>query len=261
MPIPLIVPIATGLASMIGSIVSQRNAAKVARQNTNLTIQANKEQAQKSYDLEQKNIMELNKYNSPQSQMDRFVQAGLNKNLIYQQGNPGNQSQIAHYNAPNIQYAYQPKFDPGKAINSGINAFQTATQIQNLITQGKISKAELTLKSAVAKYADDLAYGKAQATLNSMEITRFKRIFSEEEFDRFFYYDRKTNKATLRPSMAETFFMNLTGKWLKPWIDTTKTQADIERIKSNTSLNVQALQNLKVIPWLNPFIGFLKLLK
>lgn len=35
----------------------------------------------------------MNKYNSPKEQMKRFREAGLNPNLVYDQGNPGNQSQ------------------------------------------------------------------------------------------------------------------------------------------------------------------------
>lgn len=35
---------------------------------------------------------EQNEYNSPKNQMSRFQEAGLNPNLIYGQGNPGNQS-------------------------------------------------------------------------------------------------------------------------------------------------------------------------
>jgi len=37
-------------------------------------------------------IRQQNEYNSPKSQMARFQAAGLNPNLVYSQGNPGNQS-------------------------------------------------------------------------------------------------------------------------------------------------------------------------
>lgn len=39
-----------------------------------------------------KNTELMNKYNSPANQMKRYSQAGLNPNLIYGQGTPGNQS-------------------------------------------------------------------------------------------------------------------------------------------------------------------------
>jgi len=38
-------------------------------------------------------VRSQNEYNSPRSQMARFQSAGLNPNLVYSQGNPGNQSQ------------------------------------------------------------------------------------------------------------------------------------------------------------------------
>lgn len=43
-----------------------------------------------------------NRYNSPASQMARYREAGLNPNLIYSQGNPGNQSQPVQFEVPEI---------------------------------------------------------------------------------------------------------------------------------------------------------------
>lgn len=56
--------------------------AGAATVNTLLTNRRNK-----------KAVEEQNKYNEPKNQMARFQEAGLNPNLMYQQGNPGNQSQ------------------------------------------------------------------------------------------------------------------------------------------------------------------------
>lgn len=259
--IPFVIPGAVAVASMIGSIISQRNASKVAKRNTDLTIQANKELAKYQYEQEQKNIGELNKYNSPKSQMERFMEAGLNKNLIYTQGNAGNQTMIPKYNAPQINYAYEPNFLPDKAINSGVNAFQVATQIQNMITQGKIQKAEAVLKTALSNYADDIALSSARKSFNEALALKFKRVFQEEEFNRFFRYDQQNNMYYLKEGMEETFVNNLASKWLKPSTDLAKTQTDIESRNVSISLQKQMLENLKFIPWLQPIIGFLKLLK
>lgn len=46
-------------------------------------------------DLNIQNWNMANEYNSPASQMRRFVAAGLNPNLIYGQGNPGNTSPVS----------------------------------------------------------------------------------------------------------------------------------------------------------------------
>lgn len=43
-----------------------------------------------------------NEYNSPASQMARYKAAGLNPNLIYGQGNPGNATSTPNYNPPSF---------------------------------------------------------------------------------------------------------------------------------------------------------------
>lgn len=43
-----------------------------------------------------------NDYNSPRMQMARYASAGLNPNLIYSQGNPGNQATPVQLRAPDI---------------------------------------------------------------------------------------------------------------------------------------------------------------
>lgn len=47
----------------------------------------------------------MNQYNSPQAQMARYGAAGLNPNLIYGQGTPGNQPSAVPYTAPTVDPA------------------------------------------------------------------------------------------------------------------------------------------------------------
>lgn len=49
-----------------------------------------------------KAVRDMNQYNSPHEQMLRYAEAGLNPNLIYGQGSPGNQSQPVQYDVPFI---------------------------------------------------------------------------------------------------------------------------------------------------------------
>lgn len=50
-----------------------------------------------AYRKDMRRLREQNLYNSPESQMQRYQAAGLNPNLVYTQGNPGNQSQMVSY--------------------------------------------------------------------------------------------------------------------------------------------------------------------
>jgi len=62
------------------------------KRNIRLQKDANLELANYAYDKDLEQWHLQNQYNTPQAQMTRFKQAGLNPNLIYGQGNAGNAS-------------------------------------------------------------------------------------------------------------------------------------------------------------------------
>lgn len=74
-----------------------------------------------------------NKYNSPENQIARYQAAGLNPALIYGTGtsSAGNQSTIAKYDAPRVEYA-----DVGGMIGGAVQSYMSAM----------LQKAELNLK-------------------------------------------------------------------------------------------------------------------
>ena len=67
----------------------------------------------------------MNEYNSPQAQMQRFKEAGLNPMLVYQQGTPGNASSPAQYQKPSVQMT------PNKDLNARIS---TATNVLGVVS-------------------------------------------------------------------------------------------------------------------------------
>lgn len=96
-----------GLGSLAGNLIDSYRNRKTAKWNTERTIAANKEAAELAYqrDIEKWNLQ--NEYNTPQAQMERFKQAGLNPHLIYGQGTPGNAQSYPQYQAPRYQYQYE----------------------------------------------------------------------------------------------------------------------------------------------------------
>lgn len=70
----------------------------------------NKELAKYQAELNQKYLQQQLEYNTPANQMKRFQEAGLNPNLIYGQGSPGNQS--APLSAPDIKPADFQRISP-----------------------------------------------------------------------------------------------------------------------------------------------------
>lgn len=68
--------------------------------------QYNTELAKYTYDLDLEQWNRQNEYNSPASQMSRFMEAGLNPNLIYGQGTPGNATSSPSYNQEGVDFMH-----------------------------------------------------------------------------------------------------------------------------------------------------------
>lgn len=81
---------------------------KTSKENTQRTIAAQKAEAELAYQRSMEMWNMQNAYNTPEAQMQRFIEAGLNPHLIYGQGSPGNTAvSTPQYQAPNLQYKYE----------------------------------------------------------------------------------------------------------------------------------------------------------
>lgn len=120
MPFPFI-PVAMGLASLASQWFGARKQAK-----------ENKELASFQADANQRYLEQQLEYNSPKNQMSRWQEAGLNPNLVYSQGNPGNQSAPLQY--PDIKPSdYQRLGEALPLINQSMLA-NSQVQAQNMRT-------------------------------------------------------------------------------------------------------------------------------
>lgn len=124
-------------STILGNILNNR---AIDKQN-----QANKELAQYSYNQQKQMIAEQNAYNSPAAQMQRYQEAGLNPNLIYSQGTSGNQSQVASYNAPQIQ---SRRYD-----------FSSLPDVVDTIYNLRLKKIDMDQRMADVAYARERAEG------------------------------------------------------------------------------------------------------
>lgn len=92
MPLPLGVTIAGGLLGLGADLFGQHRDREQALDIAKFQAAYNERMIDKQ-----------NFYNSPAQQMARFKEAGLNPNLIYGQGNPGNQSSAPQYPSLNMR--------------------------------------------------------------------------------------------------------------------------------------------------------------
>jgi len=104
---------------------------------------ANKKMAQFQADANEKYQAQQNEYNKPLNQMLRFQEAGLNPNLIYGQGSPGNQTAALQY--PDVKPANYQAIDPSQAIGlfNQTRLASSQVQAQNASTRQKHALTEL----------------------------------------------------------------------------------------------------------------------
>jgi hypothetical protein len=114
-----------------------------------------------------------NDYNAPAAQMARFKAAGLNPNLIYGQGNPGNAGSIA------LADAQTPRFDssrPGDAFSHAGDRFAQIydTQMRKASLDNMKAQNTVIMEDAMLKHAQTLA---VQA---GTDTSRFRLDFENE---------------------------------------------------------------------------------
>jgi len=165
-----ILPAAIAAGQLIGGLFGQ------SRQN-----KKNRQLAEFQADAQERYLQEQLEYNTPANQMLRFQQAGLNPNLVYGQGNPGNQSAPLSY--PDVQPAdYQSLFSSlGPLLNQSM---MTASQTQaidaktrhtyamtelNKIQQAVLKRNPLLDETGFKAIIDSL---KSSAEIKATESTR-----------------------------------------------------------------------------------------
>lgn len=160
-------PIVAG-AQLIGNLYDSYQTRKTARENTDKTIAANKEQSELAYqrELEMWNLQ--NAYNTPAAQMERFKAAGLNPHLIYGQGNAGNASSPVRYQKPDIQYRYAAG-NYGEAIAS---VLPTLMSVGTWLQQMRLSEVEIEKRSSEADRVQQLVDYLTKANPESLQKLR-----------------------------------------------------------------------------------------
>lgn len=125
-----VVPAAIAAGGAIISLIQQSEQKK-----------ANKKLAEYQNAANLEYLAAQNSYNTPKNQMLRYQDAGLNPNLIYGQGNPGNQSspqQAAPITPTDYQRTFQnviPAFNQTALAQSQIQAQNANTRRTGVLTQ------------------------------------------------------------------------------------------------------------------------------
>lgn len=146
-----------------------------------LTNQKNRQWQSEQAELQnQRNIEQWNReneYNLPANQMQRYIDAGLNPNLIYGQPSLSADSpnMVAPFETPN---AIAPQLDAGALNQASALSHQnklTDTEIKNLLSDTPYSKANLDEKVAQVKAL--------LQQINTNRLPELISLFKQEVFD------------------------------------------------------------------------------
>lgn len=196
MPFPW-APIIGGALSLGGSIYSSLSNRAQSLRNVRDTNAANRELAEYSYGQEREMIREMNEYNTPEEQMKRYRRAGLNPNLIYSQGKPGQQTQIAKYNAPKMDYSGRlplfgdmpdiiSQFQNFELKNAEIDNVQAVAENQKI--KNELDKHLLSANKHIGELKLGLSRQEHQRNIEDIELKRLgqelsRKKLTEKDYD------------------------------------------------------------------------------
>ena len=163
---------AAAIDSLSNSIATDK-----AQQSAN---EANIQLARENREWQAEQVEKQNAYNTPSAQMQRWIEAGLNPNLIYSQGTSGNQSSTPSSTVPTVQ---------PHAIHTDIaGAIEQFRQMQELKADIRLknTQVELNKANAVKSLADaknkDASLGYLISRSNWSDILN-ENLSRKQEFD------------------------------------------------------------------------------
>ena len=206
--------------------------------NTGLQMLTNYKNRQNALQDQQR----LNAYNSPQQQMQRFKEAGLNPNLIYNQQNTGQPVRSTDYVAPQIK---ETQLD---VLGKTNNLKMQNQQLSNMELQNEAIKAQIMKTKADALYVasntkfKDLDYLRLQGSLPGLvEGIQLRNLKYKEEI--------ANTIADTQNKVAQLPIQEATKKKLDLEIEKLFTSNKFIKLEKNTQLAVQniMMQNMKIL--------------
>lgn len=165
-----LIPIAGAALSGLGGIAQSLIDRKTSQQNLRMEQDYNTVAAATAYARDVEMWNRQNEYNTPEAQMKRYSEAGLNPHLIYGQGTPGNASGM-----PNYQNVRTNVNTPSVNLTS---AFNMLSQYQDL----QIKSSQNDLIKEQSKVAHQSALTDALRSANiaaNTENTKFQTSLSK----------------------------------------------------------------------------------
>lgn len=226
MPFPLVPLIGAG-AELIGGAV---DAISTSNQN-----RKSREFSREMYDRQYADNLRFwnmqNEYNSPQNQVKRFEEAGLNKNLIAGQGNPGNAGAV---NTPDVQPAQFRTPEWGQGIKAGGLTYMNAMydlEIKQAQAKQIEAQTQVTQEDAVLRKLQQLS------TMAGTDRTKAQTEWSI--FDLGFAKDLRETSADYKRELLRQLKTNIDLSIRKDSRESLQTTSNIKEA-AERMLNMKA---------------------
>jgi hypothetical protein len=201
------------------------------------TIFTNKQQAnaaQRSYDIQRRDSLAdwkmQNEYNSPQMQMQRFKDAGLNPNLIYKQTNESAPVRSTNYDTPKFSAPTPDLNMIGAVMGQHADIKLKEAQTNNLAKQNTVIEQDALLRQAQTAGEIARTTGNVDANRRANELQKYSLQAAEQNL-------RKTDV-----DISKTKLDMLLG-FRNDWRQTVANSKSME--EANARITSMAVQNAK----------------
>jgi len=234
MPFPVVAAIGAGAALGAGAI----GAASTGNAN-----RKNREFQEQMYNRQYRDNIDFwemqNAYNTPEAQMQRYKEAGLNPNLIYGQGNSGNAGSISTPDAQRYDHKtpdYSFIADAGHSLANYVDFEIKSAQLANMEADKLVKLEEALLKGTqreniqqnTTRSQFDLGL-ETELRDTSLDMRRESLRKLKQDMDLSLRGDERAaaaNQASLKESAQKILTMRL---------QRAQTRAEIQRIKAATT--------------------------
>lgn len=188
------------VAGIMSNIWNTSQQTKINEQNLAFA----REQATTAFERQNQLLDKQNAYNDPKAQMQRYVDAGLNPNLIY--GTPNLSAAVPSVATGSPGNSIAPQIDPSQFANikqTEKSADLTVAQFREILGDTPLSKAKIEETLAHAEYlrtmTDTVAY--------TAGVERFKRALFDDELG-FELADEDGNLRNISKELREQVYNN-----------------------------------------------------
>ena len=203
----------SGLLSAGSSLLGSRMSSKQAKRQYAYSVKL----ADHQFDLNRQMWELQNQYNTPENQMLRYKQAGLNPNLIYGQGTPGNATEMPQYQAPALNMRYKtpdfsgviPAYQDAKVKQAQTDNVNEQT---NLMIAQRATELSKNLKTLSEKDKVKLEAEILEATKGSIRDLKAAEVQGKLLQNNLLHSQRKTENEKRLKIITERIFLSHQNK-------------------------------------------------